>query len=107
MREFGDGEYSMIAQIVRYKSRLSHEDVGRRFDERADRYRQMPRLVDKYYVHFPDADGHEGIYIWDSPESLNAWRATNLAESPETTYAVVAPPSVELGEVMHVLQRGS
>jgi hypothetical protein len=55
-------------------------------------------------VYFPDADGHVGIYTSDSPESLNA----NLAKTLETsTYAVVAPPSVELGEVMHVLHRGS
>jgi hypothetical protein len=47
MREFGDGENSMMAQIVRCKSGLSHEEVGRRFDERADRYRQVAGLVQR------------------------------------------------------------
>jgi hypothetical protein len=46
-------ECSMIAQIVRYKSGLSHEEVGGRFDERADRYRQVTGLVQRYYVYFP------------------------------------------------------
>ncbi len=93
----------MVVQIVRYTSGLTHEEVARRFEERADRYRQVPGLLQKYYVHFPESDEHGGIYVWESPQALEAWRRTNLAGTLEATYEVVEPPTVELAEVMLVL----
>jgi len=93
----------MIIQIIRYKSALSREQVQRRFEERSDRYRNVPGLVQKYYVKFSDTGEYGGIYLWDSQKSLEAWRAGKLSGSLAETYQVEGEPSRELAEVMLVL----
>ncbi len=40
----------MIVQLVRYGSKLTYEQVLERFQERSDRYREVPGLLQKYYV---------------------------------------------------------
>ena len=40
-----------------------------RFEDRADRYRQVPGLLQKYYVRYPDTDEYGGVYVWESPEA--------------------------------------
>ncbi len=96
----------MIIQIVRYKSGLSHDEVDRRFRDRSDRYREVPGLAQKYYVRFPGTGEYGGIYVWDSPESRDAWRAGNLSETLAETYQVEGEPEKELAEVMLVLRGG-
>lgn len=96
----------MIIQTVRYKSGLSHDEVERRFKERSDRYREVPGLLQKYYVQFPDTGEYGGIYIWDSAESRDAWRSGNLSGTLAETYQVEGKPESELAEVMLVLHEG-
>jgi len=93
----------MIIQIIRYKSGLSHDEVNQRFIDRSDRYREVPGLIQKYYVKFSKSGEYGGIYVWDSPESLNAWRAGNLSGTLAGTYQIEGEPSRELAEVMLVL----
>lgn len=94
----------MIIQTIRYKSRLSHDEVNRRFVERSDRYRKVPGLVQKYYVKFAETGEYGGIYVWDSPASRDAWRAGNLSGTLAETYQIEGEPVRELAEVMLVLR---
>jgi len=93
----------MIIQIIRYKSGLSHDEVDSRFRERSDRYRKVPGLIQKYYVKFPETEEYGGIYIWDSQESLDTWKAGNLSGTIAEAYQIQGEPSRELAEVMLVL----
>jgi heme-degrading monooxygenase HmoA len=95
---------AMIIQIVRYKSGLTHEEVAERFQARSDGYRQVPGLLQKYYVRFASTDEYGGIYVWDSPRSLEKWRETTLADTLAETYNVVEPPHTEMLDVMLVLR---
>ncbi len=94
----------MIIQIIRYKSGLPRDEVDRRFKDRSDGYRQVPGLIQKYYVRFAETDEYGGIYVWDSVESLDAWKAGNLSGTLAETYHVEGEPSRELAEVMLVLR---
>lgn len=94
----------MIIQIVRYRSGLSRDEVQRRFVERSDRYRKVPGLLQKYYVNFTETGEYGGIYLWDSPESLEAWKAGNLSGTLAETYQVRGEPARELADVMLVLR---
>lgn len=93
----------MLIQIVRYASGLSHDEVVERFEARSSRYREVPGLVQKYYVRYPESDQYGGIYVWDSAESLEACRATNLAGTLAETYQVEGAPQVELAEALLTL----
>jgi len=94
----------MIIQIIRFKTSLSHDEVNQRFNDRADQYRKVAGLIQKYYVKFDEGE-YGGVYIWDSKESLNAWRNTNLSGTVAATYQVEGDPSRQLAEVMLVLKK--
>lgn len=96
----------MIIQIFRFRSGLSRDEVDRHFQERAGRYREVLRLKQKYYVRFPATGEYRGIYVWDSRESLDAWRAGDLSGTLSGTYQVQGEPSRELAEVMLALYDG-
>ena len=96
----------MIIQIVRYRSGLTHDDVASRFEARADRYRTVPGLLQKYYLHFETTGEHGGVYVWDSPESMQRWRDSNLADTLAETYQVQCSPDVEVADVEHVEDAG-
>jgi heme-degrading monooxygenase HmoA len=93
----------MIIQIIRYKSGLTRDEVDRHFKERSDRYRKVPGLIQKYYVEFTETGEYGGVYVWDSRESLKAWRAGNLSGTLAETYEIEGEPGRELAEVMLVL----
>ena len=93
----------MIIQIIRYKSGLSHDEVNQRFTERSDHYRKVPGLIQKYYVKFTETGEYGGIYVWDSRESLDAWRTGNLSGTLAETYQIEGEPRRELAETMLVL----
>ena len=96
----------MIIQIVRYRSGLDEDEVQEHFEERADGYRQVDGLLQKYYVRYPETGEVGGVYVWDSEESLERWRAGNLAGTLAATYEVEGEPEAELAEVTLVLRPG-
>ena len=93
----------MIVQLVRYGSRLTYDEVMERFEGRSDRYREVPGLLQKYYVHYSETDAYGGVYIWESAEALQKWRDTNLAGTLAETYQVTEGPTSEVADVMLVL----
>ncbi|MGA7272870.1 MAG: YdhR family protein [Acidimicrobiia bacterium] len=94
----------MIIQTIRYRSGLSRHEVNQRFIERSERYREVPGLLQKYYVEFAETGEYGGIYVWDSQESLDAWRAGNLSGTLAETYQIEGEPHRELADVMLVLR---
>ena len=68
----------MIVSLVRFKSRLSDEAVQATFEERADRYRNVPGLVEKIYLRFRESGEFGAVYVWDSEKALMDFRETEL-----------------------------
>lgn len=93
----------MIIQIVRYRSGLTRDEVDERFRDRAGRYRQVPGLLQKYYVEYPETGEYGGIYVWESEASLQAWNSGDLSGTLAKTYEVVGEASRETADVMLVL----
>ncbi len=93
----------MIIQLVRFDSRLSYDEVMERFENRSDRYRQVPGLLQKYYVHYPETDEYGGVYVWESTDALQQWKETNLSGTLAETYQVKDEPRREIVDVMLVL----
>jgi hypothetical protein len=93
----------VIVQLVRFASGLSYDEVMERFEARSDRYREVPGLLQKYYVHYPETDEYGGVYVWDSEDALETWRETNLSGTLAGTYQIKDEPHSELLDVMVVL----
>lgn len=92
----------MIVQIVRFRSAMDNEQVAAMYERRAARYREVPGLVQKYYLAFPSGE-HGAIYIWDSQQAMAAFRQSELARTIPEAYQVQGEPHVEVCEVVMAL----
>lgn len=94
----------MIMQTVRLRTRLSEAQLLEIAHERAPQFRALPGLVQKYYVRLEGEGEFAGVYLWDSMESLAAFRASELARSIPEAYELIEPPVIEVGEVLFPLR---
>jgi heme-degrading monooxygenase HmoA len=94
----------VIASLVRFKSNLAADEVEAKFEERSDRYRSVPGLVEKLYVRFRDTGEFGAVYVWDSDEDLARFRETDLARTIPSAYHVEGAPSVEIADVRLVVR---
>jgi len=90
----------MIVTIVRFTSGLPDEEVLRLYESRVARYREVPGLVRKYYLRYPDSGQHGAVYVWESAEALAAFQASPLGRSIGDVYRVQGEKSSEVCEVV-------
>lgn len=86
----------MIVQVVKFETSLSEDEVLKIAKERADQFRTVPGLIQKYYAKVGQANQFAGIYVWDSMESLVSYRESDLAASIPKAYKVLGPPIIEV-----------
>jgi hypothetical protein len=94
----------VIISLVRFTSDLTDDEVQATFEDRADRYRTVPGLVEKIYVRFRDSGEFGAVYLWESEQALLDFRETELARTIPSAYQVVGEPYVELADVRLVVQ---
>ena len=94
----------MIIQIIKLKSELSEEELLITAREREPQFKSIPGLLQKYYVKGSKPGQYGGIYIWDSTESLEAYRASDLAASIPKAYKIVEAPDIEVMDVLFKLR---
>lgn len=86
----------MIIQFVSFELALSEEEVAAVTEERVEQFRALPGLVQKYYVKLRRPNHYGGVYVWDSEESMSAYRESELATSIPAAYETVGTPRVEV-----------
>ena len=94
----------MILQTVTFSSGLDEEELLQIARERAPQFQALPGLLQKYYVKGNEPGQYRGVYIWDSVESLEEYRRSDLAASIPTAYKALAPPAVERLEILFPLR---
>ena len=94
----------MILQFIRLKSNLPKDVLLRRAREREPQFKATPGLLQKYYVEIGTEGEYGGIYVWDSLESLKAFRESDLARSIPGAYEVTEPPNVEIMNILFQLR---
>src|SRR5215216_6607195 len=85
-QQFQGGANEMVVHFVRITTRLAHEEVRQIVEKRAPRFRQVPGLLQKYYGYEPSSAAFCGCYIFDSEESRQAFRQSELARSIPAAY---------------------
>lgn len=93
-----------IMQIVRIRTNLSEEELLKRARTREPQFEAIPGLIQKYYIRFGSEGEYGGIYIWDSAESLQAFKESELAASIPEAYNVIEAPSVEFLDILFQLR---
>ena len=87
-----------------FKSGLPMEEIEAMTEKRANQYLQVEGLIQKYYV-MDKSTGHVGgVFIFDSKESLKAFRDSELAKSTVVAYKFVEPPTTRALEIAKVLK---
>lgn len=94
----------MILQIVKLKSSLEEAELLRIAEERKPQFEAIPGLLQKFYAKGNDEGSYAGIYVWDSKESLMAFRNSELAKTIPLAYKTIEAPSVELMDIMFQLR---
>ena len=94
----------MIIQIIKLKSKLPEEELIKRAKEREPQFMDIPGLLQKYYVKLDQAGGYGGVYVWDSAESLQAYRESDLASGIPKAYEIIEKPNVEILDVLFKLR---
>jgi hypothetical protein len=92
------------AVLVRVRSRLPFDEVMKIVDERAPEFRALEGLRQKYYLQDPATGEACGLYLWDSPEALAAYRDSELRASIAEAYQAGGEPRVEVFTVVKTLR---
>ena len=94
----------MIVSILKFRSGLTDEEVQDLYEARADGYRAVPGLVEKFYLRFRSGE-HGAVYIRENEEALEAFRASDLGGSISTAYEFEGEPQTDLADVTLLVDR--
>jgi hypothetical protein len=93
-----------IAFLVKFQSALPPDEVQRRYKERMPHFREVPGLVQKYYVRDEATGDWGGLYLFDAAESLEGYLASELRKTIAATYEAQGQPVVRRLAVVDVLR---
>ena len=89
---------------VRFKSSLSLDEVMKVVKERAPEFRALAGLQQKYYLHDAASGEYAGLYLWESPQALAAYRDSELRATIAKAYKTQGEPRVEVYKVLMPLR---
>lgn len=94
----------MILQFIKLKSNLPEEELLKKAKEREPQFKAIPGLLQKYYVKTDQLGEYGGVYVWDSQESLQSYRESDLAKSIPEAYEITEAPNIEIMDVLFQLR---
>ena len=97
-------EKASFVQIVKINSSLTEEGLVQKAKERAEQFRAMPGLIQKYYVKLSDQGDYAGVYIWDTRDSFLDYKKSDLAKTIGEAYLVTEAPEITLGDMLFTLR---
>ena len=90
----------MILQVVRFKTDLNEAAFVDAAQKRGPAFRDVPGLVQKYFIKFDEPGYFGGVYLWETREAMEGYRASALAQSVGEAYRVIGDTEVESAEVL-------
>jgi heme-degrading monooxygenase HmoA len=99
-----DMDNPALVLLVRLKSSLSFDEVNRVVEERAPEFRALAGLQQKYYLQDTTTGEFAGLYLWESGESLESYRNSELRASIAEAYKAEGEPRIEVYRVFKTLR---
>ena len=96
-----------LTLLVQFKSKLPFDEVMKIVEERAPEFEALSGLKQKYYLQDATTGEVAGLYLWESPEALAAYRDSDLRASIAEAYQAEDEPRVEVYRVVKTLREGS
>ena len=98
------GQAKVVMFVKGLKSALPDEEMTRRYLERMPQFRELPGLLQKFYVHDEATNTWGGIYVWESREALAAHKDSELRATIPKAYELTEPPQIEVYPIIDVLR---
>lgn len=99
-----DAQPTVMLIVRGLKSKLSYDELERRYKERMPQFREVPGLLQKYYSYDSSTGEWAGIYLWESEESAAAYLESDLRKTIPSAYELTQPPRVERFPIVGVLR---
>lgn len=99
-----DVGYTMEVVFATFESGLDRDEIVRTMRRRAERFRAVDGLVQKYFVHDREHDRYGAFFIFDSAASRDAYFASELSAGVGEAYAVDGEPDVTMAELLFPLR---
>lgn len=93
-----------LVLLVRFKSALSLDEVMKVAESRADEFRALTGLQQKYYLYDEISGEVGGLYLWESAEAFDQYRESELRASIASQYRVEGEPSIQVFTVQKILR---
>jgi hypothetical protein len=74
---------------VKFKTSLSGEQLGAVCQEDLEAFRQVPGLIQKYYLAEEKTGAINGLYIFETTEDRSCFWASGLAKSIPARYGII------------------
>jgi heme-degrading monooxygenase HmoA len=97
-------DHPEVVLLVRFKTSLSLNEVRKVAEERAQEFKALEGLYQKYYLQDLTTGEYAGLYLWKSPESLAEFRDSALRASIAAAYQIEGEPRVEVYRVAKTLR---
>ena len=93
-----------LVLMVKFKSGLPPDDMQTIMKQRADDFRALAGLQQKYYLQDKATGEVLGLYLWDSAEAFDEYRQSELRASIAAAYQAETEPRIEVYDVLMVLR---
>ncbi|WP_436640613.1 YdhR family protein [Microbaculum sp. FT89] len=98
-------DHPKLIVFVKFKTSLSLDEVTAVANDRADEFRALSGLIQKYYVEDAVSGEYGGVYLWESPEAFDEYRQSELRASIGAAYRTIGEPRVEVLKVIMPLRQ--
>lgn len=87
-----------------FESGLSHEGIVETMRQRAERFREVEGLVQKYFFHDRENDRYGACFVFDSEASRDAYFDSELSAGVGEAYAIEGAPEVTKAHMLFPLR---
>lgn len=94
----------MEVVFVTFESELSNEELEETLRSRAQKFREVDGLVQKFYLRDREHGQVGGFYVFDSEDSRDAYLESELRSTIGDAYAVKGEPDVSMFHLLFPLR---
>jgi hypothetical protein len=84
----------LVVVFAQFETTLSFDEMVAKTTAQFPQWREMPGLVQTYYVKFEEPNRFGAIHIWKDKDALIAFRETEIAKTMGQYFALSGPPEM-------------
>ncbi|MBD3679005.1 MAG: hypothetical protein HUJ27_11495 [Rhodobacteraceae bacterium] len=84
----------LVVQFGQFETTLSFDEMVARTKDQFPELREMPGLVQTYYVKLEEPNRFGAVHIWKDMDTLMAFRETEFAKTMGQYFALSGPPEI-------------